>query len=130
MNIEKGYKYSRTDEWVKVDGDVATIGITDYAQDHLSDIVYVEFLSQTGSVVKKNSAIVSIESVKAAAEVNAPVSGKIVELNESLPSETGLLNSDPFGKAWILKISIENPSELDELMDSAAYEKYCSERGS
>lgn len=128
MNIPSDLKYANTDEWVKVEGKVATIGITDFAQDQLSDIVFVEINVTVGDTVKKNDIGATLESVKAAADVNLPVSGKVKEINESLSDSPELVNSDPFGKAWMIKIELDNPGELDSLMDAAAYEKYCKER--
>ncbi len=129
MNVPGNLKYTSTDEWVKVDGNVATVGISDYAQDQLSDIVYVEIRAGSGEKVAKNGALATLESVKAAADVNAPVSGKVVAANEGLSQTPEIVNSDPFGGAWMVKIEMSNPAELDSLMDAAAYEKYCQERG-
>ena len=128
MNIPADLKYAKSDEWVKVDGNVATIGISDYAQSQLSDIVYFEFKVDPGEVVSKDDAVATLESVKAAADVNAPISGKVVELNESLTEEFESVNADPYGAAWMVKIELSDPSEMDALMDAAAYEKYCEER--
>lgn len=128
MNAPADLKFTESDEWVKLDGSVATVGISDYAQEQLSDIVYVEIVVAVGDDVKKGSLITTIESVKAAADVNAPVSGKVVEINEALPNTPEAVNSDPFGKAWLVKLEIKDASELDSLMDAAAYEKYCSNR--
>lgn len=128
MNIPNGLKYTSTDEWVKLDGNVATVGITDYAQDQLSDIVFVEITLSSGDTVKKNTQCATLESVKAAADVNCPVSGTVVEVNEDLSQSPELVNTDPFGKAWMLKVEISNPAELEGMMDAAAYEKYCEER--
>ncbi len=128
MNAPADLKFTESDEWVKLDGSVATVGISDYAQEQLSDIVYVEIVVAVGDDVKKGSLITTIESVKAAADVNAPVSGKVVEVNEALPNTPEAVNSDPFGKAWLVKLEIKDASELDSLMDAAAYEKYCSNR--
>jgi len=128
MNIPGDLKYTRDDEWIRVTGDVGEIGITDYAQDHLSDIVYVE-LPEVGKVVSAHDSVGTIESVKAAADIYAPVSGAIEAVNESLPDTPELVNQDPYGRAWIVRIKLSNPSELDALMDAAAYQKYCEERG-
>lgn len=128
MNIPADFKYTSSDEWVKLDGNIATIGVSDYAQSQLSDVVFVEITVATGDTIKKNTACATIESVKAAADVNSPVSGKVVEVNEDLPQTPELVNSDPFGKAWIIKVELSNPAELDTMMDAAAYEKFCSER--
>lgn len=129
MQVPANLKYAKTDEWVKVDGNVATIGVTDYAQSQLSDIVYFEFKVDPGDSVTKDAAVATLESVKAAADVASPVSGKVVELNDSLTEEFDSVNSDPYQAAWMLKIEMANPGELDSLMDAAGYEAYCQERG-
>ena len=129
MKVLENLKYASTDEWVKVDGIIATIGISDYAQDQLSDIVYVEIKVGVGEKVTKNAALATLESVKAAADVNSPVSGKVVATNEGLAQTPEVVNSDPFGGAWMVKIEMSNPSDLSSLMDAAAYDKYCQERG-
>jgi glycine cleavage system H protein len=128
MNVPSNLKFAQTDEWVKVDGKIATIGITDYAQSQLSDIVYVEISVSTGDQLKKNGGIATIESVKAAADVNSPVSGKVTAVNEALPQAPETVNSDPYAAAWMVKIEMANPAELDSLMDAAAYQKFCEER--
>jgi glycine cleavage system H protein len=129
MNIPADLKYTKTDEWVKVDGNIATIGVTDYAQQQLSDIVYVEITPAKGETVKKNTPCATVESVKAAADVNLPVSGKVLEVNESLSSTPEAINSDPYIKAWMVKIELSNAGEVAELMDAKAYESYCQGRG-
>ncbi len=129
MKVLENLKYTGTDEWIKVDGNVATVGISDYAQDQLSDIVYVEIKVSVGEKVAKNDPLATLESVKAAADVNAPVSGKIVATNEGLAQTPEVVNNDPFGSAWMVKIEIANPTELSSMMDAAAYDKYCQERG-
>jgi glycine cleavage system H protein len=129
MKTPANLLYARTDEWIKVEGKIATLGISDYAQNQLSDIVFVEFLAGIGDTVKAGASIATLESVKAAAEVNTPVSGKVLELNESLSQSPEVVNSDPFGQAWMLKLEIGSQSDLTKLMDAAAYEKYCAERG-
>ncbi len=128
MNIPTNLKYTKSDEWVKVDGAVATIGISDYAQEQLSDIVYVEIPVEVGEHLQKDTTIATLESVKAAADVNLPVTGTISEINEKLPQTPEVVNSDPFGNGWMLKLTLDNPKELNDLMDAAAYQKYCEER--
>lgn len=128
MNTPDDRKYTSTDEWVKVDGNIATIGISDYAQEQLSDVVFVEVVVSVGDTVKKNDIAATVESVKAAADVNFPVSGKVIEVNEDLPQSPELVNSDPFEKAWMVKIELSKPSELDNLMDPQSYAQFCSER--
>ena len=128
MNTPKNLKYAKTDEWVKLDGSIATIGVSDYAQDQLSDIVFIEFNRETDDAVAKDDALATIESVKAAGDVNSPVSGKVLEVNEGLSDIPETINDDPYEKGWLYKIEIGDPSEIDELMDAAAYEKYCEGR--
>ena len=128
MNVPSNLKYAKTDEWVKVEGKVATVGISDYAQSQLSDVVYVEISVNVGDHASKNSVVATIESVKAAADVNAPVSGKVIAVNEGLPQTPEVVNSDPYNAAWMLKIEMENPAELDSLLDSVTYQSYCEER--
>ncbi len=128
MENPKDLKYTKTDEWVKVEGNVATIGVTDYAQSQLSDIVYLEFLVESGDDLKKGSSIVTMESVKAAADVNTPVSGKVTEINEPLADEFESINSDPFGNGWMIKLEMSDPTELDLMMESAEYSDYCENR--
>lgn len=128
MKTPKTLKYTESDEWVKIDGNVATIGITDYAQEQLSDIVYVEIAVDNDDSVKKDSIIATLESVKAAADVNSPISGTIVEINEDLGDTPEVVNSDPYEKAWLVKIEMKDPSEVNSLMDAAAYDSYCANR--
>jgi glycine cleavage system H protein len=128
MNIPAELKYATTDEWVKVEGDVATIGITDYAQDSLSDVVFFEAIVSVGDTIKAKQQIATVESVKAAADINSPVSGEVIAINEALADSPELVNKDPYGTAWMLKVKMSNPSELDNLMDAAGYESYCAGR--
>ena len=128
MNIPGDLKYTRDDEWMRVTGDEAEVGITDYAQDQLSDIVYVE-LPETGRAVQAHDAIGTIESVKAAADIYSPVSGTITAVNESLPDSPEWVNQDPYGKGWMVRLTLSDPKELHALMDAAAYQKHCEERG-
>jgi glycine cleavage system H protein len=128
MNIPANLKYTENDEWLLLEGDIVTIGITDYAQDHLSDVVYVEYPVSAGDKVVKGDSITTIESVKAAAEINSSVDGEVVAVNEALTKSTGDVNSDPYGTAWMVKIKISDPADVAALMDAAGYEKYCAER--
>ena len=127
MNFPADLKYTQSDEWVRVEGNAATAGITDYAQDQLSDIVYVE-LPAVGSAFKQGEAWGSVESVKAASDVNLPLSGTIAEVNDALSSTPELVNGDPYGKGWMVKFTLTNPDELSGLMDTATYQNYCEER--
>jgi glycine cleavage system H protein len=116
-----GMRYTEDHEWLRVDnGDIATVGITDHAQSQLGDLVMVE-LPAVGKEVDKGAEVVVVESVKAASEVKAPVSGRIVEVNEGLASEPGKANEDPTGEGWFFKIKMSDPTELDTLMDEATY---------
>ena len=128
MSTPKGLKYAKTDEWVKVEGNEALIGISDYAQEQLSDVVYVELTVEEDDQVAKGDAVATVESVKAAADVNFPISGKIVAVNEALADNPEVLNSDPYGAGWLVKMTLDDPSELDALMDADAYEAYNQER--
>jgi glycine cleavage system H protein len=128
MNIPTNCKYTASDEWVKLEGNIATVGVTDYAQEQLSDVVFVEVVVSAGDVVKKGSTLATIESVKAAADVNLPVSGKVTAVNETLPQTPELVNTDPFGKAWMIKVDLSDPKEMDSLMSPADYEKFLQER--
>jgi glycine cleavage system H protein len=123
MNIPNDLKYTQNDEWIRVQGKVGTVGITDFAQNQLSDIVFVEVVVSIGDSVKKGDTCATVESVKAAADVYMPVSGKVVEVNESLPAIPESVNSDPYGAAWMVKVELTDPGELDQLLDAAAYEK-------
>ena len=119
-------KYMKTHEWAKLEGDVAVVGISDYAQHALSDVVYVE-LPEVGRQVEKGEAVAVVESVKAAEDVYAPMSGEIVEVNEELPDNPEWVNEDPYGKGWFFKIKVSDPSEYDELLDVEAYKKVVEE---
>ena len=116
-------KYSDSHEWVKVDGDVATIGISDYAQHALGNIVYVD-MPEEGDEVSQGDDFGAVESVKAASDLISPVSGEVVEVNEALVDSPELINEDAFGN-WIIKVKMSDPSELDKLMDAEAYKKLC-----
>jgi len=125
MKVLKDLYYTKDHEWLRVDGDEAYIGITDFTQDSLGDIVYVE-LPEVDDEFNKEEAFAAVESVKAASDVYMPVDGRIVEVNEALLDEPNLLNDDPY-KNWIVKIEIADKSQLDELMTSDDYEKYLEE---
>jgi glycine cleavage system H protein len=125
MNPED-LKYHKEHTWVKVSGKKATIGITDYAQDALGDIVYID-LPELDSTVEANTEMAEIESTKATSAVIAPVSGTVIEVNEKLEDSPEIINEDPYGKGWIAIIEMDNPSELDELMDVDDYERYLEE---
>jgi glycine cleavage system H protein len=127
-NIPEGLLYTIDDEWIRMDGDEAVIGLTDYAQDALSDIVYVE-LPDAGDTFESGETFGVVESVKAAADMFMPVGGEVIETNEALLDTPEILNSDPYKEGWLLKMTIDDPSQLEPLMDPAAYSAYCDERG-
>lgn len=116
-------RFSKDHEWVKVDGDVATIGITPYAQEQLGDVVFVE-LPDVGKQVAKGKELAVVESVKAASEVYAPITGEVVEVNSALTDAPATVNEDALGKGWFAKVKVSNKGELGELMDEAAYKTY------
>ena len=123
MNTPANLKYTKSDEWF--DPDSGAMGITDYAQSQLSDIVFVELLVDEGDTIEAGKPIASVESVKASAEIYASASGKISTVNKGLSDKPETLNSDPFGEAWMIKVE---GGSAGDVMDSAAYEKYCAER--
>ena len=125
MKVEKGLLYTKDHEWVKVEGEEAYIGLADYAQSNLGDIVYVE-LPDAGDEIEAEEELASVESVKAAAEVFSPISGEVLEANEDLDDDPALLNADPYAN-WIVKLSIKDKAELDGLMDDKAYEEFLAE---
>jgi len=128
MKFPTDLKYTKNDEWIRVEGNVGVIGISDYAQDQLSDIVYLEYAVSDGDTLSAGDNFGTVESVKAASEMYIPVGGKVIETNEALLDTPELVNSDPFGKAWMIKIEISDPSELDGLLDAAGYEASTKER--
>jgi glycine cleavage system H protein len=121
-------KYSKTDEWVRVDGDQATIGITDYAQDQLGDIVYIELPWDAGASVSHEAKFGDIESVKATSELFSPISGAVVQVNEALKDRPELINDNPYEDGWMLVVKIANPAELDSLMSADQYTAYLQGR--
>ncbi|PCJ61162.1 MAG: glycine cleavage system protein H [Rhodospirillaceae bacterium] len=121
-----GLRYTKEHEWLRVEGDVATIGITDYAQEKLGDIVFIDLPAPGNALVKGGEAAV-IESVKAASEIYAPVGGEVVEVNRALEADPAIVNADPLGKGWFLKLRLADSSECDALMEEAAYQDYVKE---
>ncbi len=122
MQIPEKLKYTKDHEWAKVEDDVVTIGITDYAQGELGDVVYVE-LPEVGSATTQGESFGTIEAVKAVSDLFAPVSGEVVEVNDKLTDEPETINKDAYGAGWIIKIKMSDKSELDNLLDKAAYEE-------
>jgi len=121
METPAELKYTNNDEWVRVEGDIATMGVTEYAQDQLSDVVFVEIIVVEGDQLDQGATCAVVESVKAAADIYMPISGEITAINEALVEGPELINQDPFGEAWIIKIKISNPDELEGLMDADTY---------
>ncbi len=128
MNIPPDLKYTKNDEWIRVEGNIGTVGITDYAQDQLSDIVFVEIILAEGEMVSQGDTCATLESVKAAADVYMPVGGQVTAINEDLPDTPETVNSDPYGQAWLVKIEISDPTEQDGLMDAKAYEAHVASK--
>ncbi len=124
--VPQELRYTKSHEWVRVEGGTARVGITDYAQKKLGDVVYVE-LPEVGKKLKKGEVAVTVESVKAAESVYAPVSGEVVEVNEELVSTPGTINQDPYGNGWLFVLKVENEDELSELLDAEAYKKLIGE---
>ncbi len=122
MNIPAELKYTKDHEWVKIDGDVATVGITDYAQGELGDVVFVE-LPAEGDSVEQGGTFGTIEAVKAVADLFSPVSGEVTEVNGALEDAPETVNKDPYGDGWMVKIKISDAAQLDELLDAAAYQE-------
>lgn len=125
-NVPAVLKYTREHEWIRVEGNVGVVGITWFAQDQLGDVVFVE-LPEVGRELKQNEQFGVVESVKTVSDLYIPVGGKVVEVNTALDGSPELINQDPYGEGWILKIEIANPAELDNLLDAAAYEAFTKE---
>ncbi len=123
MKFPENLKYSKDHEWILVDGDKATVGITDFAQSELGEIVYVDVASE-GDTIDKDEVFGSIEAVKTVSDLIIPVTGEVLEFNETLEDEPELVNTDPYGKGWIIKMSIEDAAQLDDLLDAAAYKEF------
>ena len=123
MNFPENLKYSKDHEWILVDGDKATVGITDFAQSELGEIVYVDVESE-GETIEKNEEFGSIEAVKTVSDLILPVAGEVLEFNERLEDEPELVNTDPYGDGWIIKISVADAADLDDLLDAAAYKEF------
>ncbi len=128
MEFPDDLKYTREHEWVLLEDNTVTVGITSYAEEQLGDVVFVE-LPAVGDKVTKDEAMGVIESVKAVSDVYAPASGTVVEINDDLPDNTEMINEDPYGDGWMVKIEINDPTDIDQLMTAAEYEQYVAEQG-
>jgi len=124
MNFPAELKYAQTDEWVRVENGIATIGISDYAQDALGYVVYFEFSVEAGDQVKAGGQLGQVDSAKANSEVILPVSGVVTEINEAVSDDAEILNQDPYGTAWLLKIKMDDPAELEKLLTAEAYQAF------
>lgn len=124
LKFPETLKYAKSDEWVKVEGDVVTIGISDFAQDQLNDIVYAEYIVSPNAVVSAGDAIASVESVKAASDIYSPVAGTVLEINSAVEGSPETLNSDPYEGGWLVKIKVDGEPDLSGLMDATAYQTY------
>jgi glycine cleavage system H protein len=130
MNFPTDLKYTATDEWIRVEGDLATLGVSEFAQDQLSDVVFFEATVKVGERVAAGAQVATLESVKAAADVSSPVSGEILEINQPLASNPELVNTDPYGSAWMIKLKLTDKAELAVLMDHIGYQRNTEKRGS
>src|SRR6202021_4075449 len=128
MGYPAQFKYSKDHEWIEMKGDVATVGITDYAQHELGDVVFVE-LPKPGAKIPAGKSFGTVESVKAVSEIYAPASGEVVEANGELQNTPEKINSDPHGAAWLIKVRLSNPAEVNSLMDAKAYEAFIATKG-
>ncbi len=125
MNIPTDLKYTKDHEWIRLEGDVATVGITDFAQGELGDIVFVEVETE-GETLDKEETFGSVEAVKTVSDLFMPVSGEVLEFNEEIESSPELVNEDPYGKGWMVKIKLSDSSEMDDLLDATAYQELVS----
>jgi glycine cleavage system H protein len=127
MSYPTGFRYTKDHEWIDANGDAATVGITDYAQHELGDVVFVE-LPAVGTTLTAGKTFGSVESVKAVSEIYAPANGQVLEANSTLQNKPESINSDPHGSGWLVKIKLSDPAELHQLMDAAAYEAFVEEK--
>lgn len=121
MNIPEGFKFTNDHEYIKIDGNVGIIGITDYAQSELGDIIFVDMTTTVGAEVKQGDSLGSIEAVKTVSEVFSPISGKVIEINGAINDSPSVVNEDPYGQGWIIKIEPSNSDEINNLLDTKAY---------
>lgn len=121
MTIPAELRYTKEHEWIRVEGDVAYVGITDYAQSELGEIVFVD-INTEGETVNQNEVFGSVEAVKTVSDLNMPVTGEVLEVNETINDQPELVNNDPYGEGWMIKIQVADPAELDTLLDAAAYQ--------
>lgn len=125
MNTPADLRYATSHEWIRLEGGIATVGISDHAQEELTDVVFVE-LPAIGRVVDAGDPTAVVESVKAASDIYAPIAGEVVEVNLEVEADPSLVNTDPYGKGWIFKLQVKDPAHVSKLLDAAAYEKHIS----
>lgn len=125
MEFPKELRYTETDEWVRVKGNIAIVGLTDFAQDQLSDLVYFESMVDIGDIVEAEGNLATVESVKSAGDVLSPISGEIIEINGDLDDEPEIINTDPYGNGWMFKIEMSDPTEIEGLLTAEEYEEQC-----
>ena len=123
MNIPSNLRYTKEHEWIRVEDDVAYVGITDYAQSELGEIVFVD-INTEGETLAQDEVFGSVEAVKTVSDLNMPVTGEVLEINESINDQPELVNNDPYGEGWMIKISVSNPEELETLLDAAGYQSH------
>lgn len=123
MNIPSNLRYTKEHEWIRVEGDVAYVGITDYAQSELGEIVFVD-INTEGEILAQDEVFGSVEAVKTVSDLNMPVTGEVLEINESINDQPELVNNDPYGEGWMIKISVSNPEELETLLDATGYQAH------
>lgn len=123
MNIPSNLRYTKEHEWIRVEGDVAYVGITDYAQSELGEIVFVD-INTEGETLAQDEVFGSVEAVKTVSDLNMPVTGEVLEINESINDQPELVNNDPYGEGWMIKISVSNPEELETLLDAVGYQAH------
>lgn len=123
MNTPSNLRYTKEHEWIRVEGDVAYVGITDYAQSELGEIVFLD-INTEGETLAQNEVFGSVEAVKTVSDLNMPVAGEVLEINEAINDQPELVNNDPYGEGWMIKISVVNPDELDTLLDAEGYQAY------
>ena len=123
MNLPSDLRYTKEHEWIRVDGEIAYVGITDYAQSELGEIVFVD-INTEGETLAQDEVFGSVEAVKTVSDLNMPVAGEVLEINEAINDQPELVNNDPYGEGWMIKISVADPAELDTLLDAAGYQAH------
>ena len=128
LKYPEDLKYTKSDEWVRLEGETATIGISDYAQDALNDLTYLELSVDVGASVDAGDAVAEVESVKASSSIYTPIGGEVLAINEALKDTAETINADPYGQGWLVKLKVSDTSALDSLMNAADYKTYCASR--